>query len=101
LSEREIEKIVELEFANVQNRIVANGFSATLTESAKKYIAKEGYDPQFGARPLKRVMKRALTDRLANLILAGNMVLGDKIVIDAGPGELTFRTEAGVADKAV
>jgi ATP-dependent Clp protease ATP-binding subunit ClpB len=101
LNESEIESIVELEFLAVQSRLMANGFSATLTEKARVYLAKEGYDPQFGARPLKRIMKRLLTDKLANFILSGNLVSGDKIVVDADAGGLVFHSEAGVLGKAV
>ena len=101
LAENEIEMIVDLEFADVQSRLMANGFKAELTERAKRYLAKEGYDPQFGARPLKRVIKRTLTDHLANLILAGNVAPGSRIVVDADIDGLKFQTEAsGVADKA-
>jgi ATP-dependent Clp protease ATP-binding subunit ClpB len=71
-----------------------------LTENAKRCLAKEGYDPQFGARPLKRVIKRTLTDQLANLILAGNIGPGSRVVIDADVGGLIFHAEAaGVTDK--
>ncbi len=101
LDQNEIERIVELEFVAIQSRLIANGFSATLTDKARAYLAKEGYDPQFGARPLKRILKRLLTDRLANFILSGNLVSGDKIVIDADAGGLVFNTEAGVVGKTV
>jgi ATP-dependent Clp protease ATP-binding subunit ClpB len=101
LDEKEIERIVELEFVSIQNRLMANGFSAALTDDARAYLAREGFDPQFGARPLKRVMKRLLTDKLANFILSGNMVSGDRIVIDAGAEGMVFRTETGAVGKAV
>jgi ATP-dependent Clp protease ATP-binding subunit ClpB len=97
LTEGEIEMIVDLEFGNLQRRIEANGFSAELTANAKKYLAREGYDPQFGARPLKRVIKRTLTDKLANLILSGNIVPGSKVVIDMEADGLTFRADDSAA----
>jgi ATP-dependent Clp protease ATP-binding subunit ClpB len=100
LTEPEIAKIVDLEFAEVQSRLITQNLRAELTEGARRYLAREGYDPQFGARPLRRVMKRALTDRLANLILSGNIASGSRIVIDADGDGLTFRAEAaGVAEK--
>jgi ATP-dependent Clp protease ATP-binding subunit ClpB len=101
LTKKEIESIVELVFADVQKRLSAAGLSATLTEKARAYLAREGYDPQFGARPLKRAVKRTLTDQLANLILAGTLVSGDRIVIDANTAGLVINTETGVAGKAV
>jgi ATP-dependent Clp protease ATP-binding subunit ClpB len=101
LSVQEIEKIVEIEFTEVKSRLLGRGLSATLTEKARNYLAKEGYDPQFGARPLKRIIKRNLTDQIANLILSGKLTTGDKIVIDAGSDGLTFHAEAGVAEKNI
>jgi ATP-dependent Clp protease ATP-binding subunit ClpB len=100
LSQDEISKIVELEFAHVQKRLQASGVKAELTEKALAFLAREGYDPQFGARPLKRLIKRSLTDQLANLILSGNVVPGSRVVVDADVGGLKFNTEpAGVTDK--
>jgi ATP-dependent Clp protease ATP-binding subunit ClpC len=99
LSEHEIRGIVELEFAEIQRRLLSRGLSATLAEKAAVYLAKEGYDPQFGARPLKRAVKRYLTDRIANFILSGNLVAGDMIIVDVDTSGLTFRTEAGLIGK--
>ena len=101
LTESEIAGIVELEFAEIQRRLIASGYSAEMTGAARKHLAKEGYDPQFGARPLKRVIKRNLTDQLANLILAGNVAPGARVVIDADKNGLIFNTEsADLSDKA-
>ncbi|HBZ00544.1 MAG TPA: type VI secretion system ATPase TssH, partial [candidate division Zixibacteria bacterium] len=100
LTEKDIGQIVALEFANLQKRLSANGLSAALTEKAIAYLAKEGYDPQFGARPLKRAIKRSLTDKIANLILSGNLASGTKIIIDADISGLVFHTETGAEGKA-
>jgi ATP-dependent Clp protease ATP-binding subunit ClpB len=97
LGETEIEKIVDLEFADVLTRLQANGISAELTADAMKYLARDGYDPQFGARPLKRVVKRLLTDQLANFILSGRFVSGDRVLINADNSGLTFAADAGVS----
>jgi ATP-dependent Clp protease ATP-binding subunit ClpC len=97
LSAEEIEKIVDLEFAEIKSRLTANGLSADLSSKARKYLAKEGYDPQFGARPLKRVIKKLLTDRLANLILAGNLSPGNNVIVEADDTGLRFNVETGVA----
>jgi ATP-dependent Clp protease ATP-binding subunit ClpB len=99
LTATEIEKIVELEFVDVQKRLMANGLSATLSDKARVFLSQQGYDPQYGARPLKRAIKRALTDQLANLILSGNLVSGDRIVIDSNDEGLTFKSESGVPEK--
>jgi ATP-dependent Clp protease ATP-binding subunit ClpB len=100
LTEEEIEKIVELEFADVQKRLDTNGISANLTQTARQFLAKQGYDPQFGARPLKRVVKRNITDQLANLILSGKFRHGDNVVIDTNSDGLTFAIGSEVIQKA-
>ena len=99
LTEEEIERIVELEFADVQKRLGANGISAKMEQAARHFLAKQGYDPQFGARPLKRVVKRYVTDRLANLILSGKFRRGDNVVVDANSDGLTFAIGAEVIQR--
>ena len=74
---KQIEKIVELEFAGVSERLIARGISVNLSDRAKKYPADASFDPQFGARPLTRTMKKMVTDELANRILAGVIKEGD------------------------
>jgi ATP-dependent Clp protease ATP-binding subunit ClpA len=99
LNEMEIKRIVDLEFAAVIGRLSGNGLAAKLKEDAKNYLAHRGYDPQFGARPLKRVIKRLLTDQLANSILSGSFVPGDMVKIDANSDGLTFHIETQIAIK--
>ena len=73
-----------------------------LTEAAREYLADQGYDPAFGARPLRRLIQRELQDPLALKLLAGEIHDGDVVEIDGGPSGLVFRTlqqaEAGSAD---
>jgi ATP-dependent Clp protease ATP-binding subunit ClpB len=61
-----------------------------LDDAAKLWLAEEGYDPVFGARPLKRVLQRALQDPLAGMLLAGDLLEGDRIAVSASPDGLVI-----------
>jgi len=65
------------------------------TDAAVAKLAHEGFDPDFGARPLKRVIQRRLSDPLANLVLEGKLGEGDSVVVDVAGGELTLRPKRG------
>jgi ATP-dependent Clp protease ATP-binding subunit ClpB len=64
-----------------------------VTDAAKNVLAQEGYDPVFGARPLKRVIQQRLQNELANRLLAGEFAEGSKVLIDVQHGEFTFGAE--------
>jgi C-terminal, D2-small domain, of ClpB protein. len=65
-----------------------------VTDKAKEYLAKEGYDPQFGARPLRRFIRRQLENQISNMILKGDFREGDKILVDLDDkGKLTFTSQ--------
>ncbi len=100
LTQSEIEKIVGLEFEKVQKRLLANNITAVLSQDAQKYLADEGFDPQFGARPLRRMINRILTDRLANSILSGKLSSGDRVTIGADDNGLTFEIDRLSSEKA-
>ena len=65
---------------------------STLTDAARDYLANKGYDPAFGARPLKRLIQREIQDPLAMKLLSGDINDGDSVEIDAGDGGLVFGT---------
>ena len=71
--------------------------SLELTDATREWLANEGYDPAYGARPLKRVIQREVQDRLAEEILAGTVTDGQTVVIDAGEGGLRLRSGASEA----
>jgi ATP-dependent Clp protease ATP-binding subunit ClpB len=66
------------------------GFALEVSEAAREYLAETGFDPDFGARPLKRAIQRELQDPLALHILSGDFQEGDMIRVDRGPDGLTF-----------
>ncbi len=83
LTEQAIGKIVDLKVAHLNGRLAEQGMSLTLTAEAKRVLAKEGYDPHYGARPLARAMKRLIENPLASKIVAGEISEGDDISVDA------------------
>ncbi|PTX54975.1 ATP-dependent Clp protease ATP-binding subunit ClpB [Litoreibacter ponti] len=76
--------IVEIQLARLEKRLAGRKIKLELNDAAKTWLADEGYDPVFGARPLKRVIQRALQDQLAEMILAGDVSDGDVVTISAG-----------------
>ncbi len=90
LNEKEIEEIVGLQVRGIQKMLSANGVKLEITPSAMHYLAEEGYDPEFGARPVKRVIHRLVLNRLSKDILAQKVDKDRPIVIDIKDGELVF-----------
>jgi ATP-dependent Clp protease ATP-binding subunit ClpB len=90
LNRNEIERIVELQIMAVQKMLRPSGIDLQVTPAALSFIADEGYDPEFGARPVKRVIHRMVLNRLAKDILAQKVDKDRPIVVDAVNGVLTF-----------
>ncbi|GGJ01312.1 ATP-dependent Clp protease ATP-binding subunit ClpC [Alicyclobacillus cellulosilyticus] len=81
LSEEQIGKIVDLMVEDLRKRLKEQDIDFTLTDEAKQFLAKEGYDPQYGARPLKRAIQRHIEDRLSEALLTGEIQRGDRVRI--------------------
>ena len=94
LTRDQIGEIVELQVALVSRRVRERGIELELTDAARLLLGNLGYDPTYGARPLKRVIQKQLVDRLALGLLQGDFVTGDRILVDADEGELTFARAA-------
>jgi len=90
LSRDEIGRIVELQAAKLIERVRERGVEVELTDDARTLIGNLGYDPTYGARPLKRVIQKQLVDKLALALLEGRFAPGDTVVVDARDGELVF-----------
>jgi ATP-dependent Clp protease ATP-binding subunit ClpB len=73
LSKKDILKITEIQFRGIQNRLMESGIKLEISREALERLAKLGFDPQFGARPLKRVMQREILNELSKQILAGKV----------------------------
>jgi ATP-dependent Clp protease ATP-binding subunit ClpB len=90
LSKADIGRIVELQVKQLIGRVAERGIEIELSEDARTLLGNLGYDPTYGARPLKRVIQRQLVDKLALKILEGEFGEGDLVRIDAADGELSF-----------
>lgn len=91
LDEKEIEEIVGLQIKSVQKMLAKNGITLEVTPKALKYLAEEGYDPEFGARPVKRVIHRMVLNQLSKDILAQKVDRDHPIVIDYDGSDIVFR----------
>lgn len=100
LSRDQIGKIVEIQLGRLRKLLADRKLSLELTEKARARLAEEGYDPIYGARPLKRAIQQRLQNPLALELLQGTFHEGDTIVVDAGPDGFTFRREVGAAQPA-
>ena len=94
LTKENIGGIVELLLDDLNRRLKDQELSLALTKAAKDYIIEGGYDPVYGARPLKRYVQKYVETLTAKLILSGDIRANDRIVIDVENGELTAHTEA-------
>ena len=91
LSQDEILDVVRLQIESVKKMLAANGITLQVTEQALKHLAKDGFDPQFGARPVKRVIHRQILNKLSKDILAQNVDKEKLIIIDVKDDELVFK----------
>jgi ATP-dependent Clp protease ATP-binding subunit ClpB len=94
LSSTNITKIVGLQLNNVTKILALQGITMDATSQAIAYLAEKGYDPQFGARPVKRVIQRDVLNKLSKEILAGTIATDSIILLDAFSGELVFRNQS-------
>jgi ATP-dependent Clp protease ATP-binding subunit ClpB len=90
LNRAEITEIVRLQFNRIKSTLNAQGLDIELTTTAQDYIADRGYEPAFGARPLKRVLQKEVVNELAREVLEGKFTKGDRIIINFTGDQLTF-----------
>jgi ATP-dependent Clp protease ATP-binding subunit ClpB len=94
LQKSEMGRIVEIQFARLQKLLEDRKITLTLDAAARDWLAAKGWDPAYGARPLKRVIQRSVQDPLAEMILAGEIADGDRVVISSEGNVLTFNGKA-------
>jgi ATP-dependent Clp protease ATP-binding subunit ClpB len=99
LTREQLAEIVELQLVRIRDRLAARGISIELTEAAKEFLAEAGWDPTYGARPLKRALQRLVENPLALRLLEGEFEEGDTVRVDVENGELDFE-KAPVAEPA-
>ncbi|MFW6063876.1 MAG: ATP-dependent Clp protease ATP-binding subunit, partial [Chloroflexota bacterium] len=93
LTREDLTQIVEIQARNLKQMLAERDIDLRLTDEAKRLIADTGYNPAYGARPLKRTLQRLVADPLAMAILEGDFVDGDTVVADVADGEVVFRKE--------
>ena len=93
LTKNNIYAIIDLLTADVNKRLADKELSIEVTDEARNYIVEGGYDPMYGARPLKRYLQKNVETLAAKLILAGNVGRGDAILIDVAGGKLEARVK--------
>ena len=96
LSEEQLEDIVSIQVRGLAERLAARRLELEVSEGAKKWLAEHGYDPAYGARPLRRLIQKAIGDKLAKLLLAGEIRDGDKVQVDYTPGTGEAEGEASI-----
>ena len=89
LTRQDLKKIVLIQFEHIKAAAMRQRISLTISEAAIAWLSDAGFDPAFGARPLKRVMQRKITNKLSELILPGEVKEGESVAIDMAGGEIT------------
>jgi ATP-dependent Clp protease ATP-binding subunit ClpB len=100
LTREQLAEIVELQLRRLEARLAERGISIELTPAAKEFLAEAGWDPSYGARPLKRALQRLVENPLALRLLEGDFADGDTLLVDARDGELVFEKAAAVTAAA-
>jgi ATP-dependent Clp protease ATP-binding subunit ClpC len=90
LSLENVERIADLQMREIAERLGESGIAVHLTEPARHWLAQKGYDPQFGARPLRRALQRYVENELSTMVLRGSVHAGDLVVVDEVDGQLVF-----------
>ena len=93
LGREQLLKIVDIMLNEVRSRTSECGITLEADEDAKKLLLEKGYDPKYGARPLRRAIQKMVEDSLSNMMLEGTVKAGDKVTVSAADGELRFETE--------
>jgi ATP-dependent Clp protease ATP-binding subunit ClpB len=101
LSKDELEHIVELQLERLRVRLAERSLDLELTDEAKRLVADAGWDPTYGARPLKRAIQRMIENPLALRLLEGDFGEGDTVRVDVKDGELVFERAAAREPAAV
>ena len=90
LTEQEIRQIVGLQLKGIERMAAANGIALQFSDAAVAYLAEKGYDPQFGARPVKRAIQELVLNELSKQILSGKIDRGHAVKVDFREGQLVF-----------
>jgi len=99
LTVEQVEQIVDLQMQEIQERMAEQSLTVSLTDAARSWLARQGYDPSFGARPLRRALQKYVESPMSVQLLRGDFPEGSHVVVDANDAEgIVFRTEGIPAD---
>lgn len=102
LDRNQIKEIVDLQMKEIAGRLREQGIEIELTDAAREWLAKEGFDPQFGARPLRRTLQRKVESPLSRQLLAGEFKAGDQVIVDADEKQgVVFRKKTPLPAEAI
>jgi ATP-dependent Clp protease ATP-binding subunit ClpC len=96
LSKEHMEKIVKLQMEDIQSRLADHGLKVELTQEATQWLANEGYDSAFGARPLKRALQKHIESPLSVSLLSGDFAMGDTVLVDVDGDKVVFKKKEAV-----
>ena len=99
LSSEQLVEITKLLLDRLARRLRAQQIDVVFTDDAVELLAREGFEPEFGARPLRRTIQRLVENELSRLVLGGGVEPGDRVIVDALEGELHFEVESGEAER--
>ncbi|MGH9558411.1 MAG: type VI secretion system ATPase TssH, partial [Bryobacteraceae bacterium] len=100
LTEKQLERIVEIQLSGLRARLAERHIEIALSEAAREHLVKAGYDPAFGARPLKRAIQKEVETPLARKLVAGEIRDGQKVSVEEHGQELKFEVESPVRVEA-
>jgi ATP-dependent Clp protease ATP-binding subunit ClpC len=93
LTKEDITQIVDIELDKVRERLTEHQISLQITDAAKALLADEGYDPDYGARPLRRVIQYRVEDKMSDALLSGNFKSGETVVVDVKDDKIILRSD--------
>ena len=96
LARQHLKKIIDIQLAGLMKRLEERKIHVQLTDAAKEQLVSEGYDPSYGARPLKRTIQRRVLDPLALHVLEGDFLEGDTVIVNADTDQLSFEKRESV-----
>jgi ATP-dependent Clp protease ATP-binding subunit ClpB len=100
LTKEHLKEIVDIQVRRLGRLLADRNLEIDLTDAARDFLAEEGYDPAYGARPLKRVIQRQVQDPLALRLLQGDILDGDRVHVDLVDGHLSFERQAAAGQEA-
>jgi ATP-dependent Clp protease ATP-binding subunit ClpC len=100
LTREQLAEITKLLPEHVRSRLRAQHIEVEFSDAAVEHLAEVGFDPEFGARPLRRAIQRELENELSRMVLSSELAPDDRVRVDASDGQLTFQVEKGAAQEA-